>query len=262
MSSQAAFVPAAALYGHSTRAPQAGSGDRSASNGQEGVQLYGAHGQPLGPVNPQGHPPYPYPQAAYYPYPPPGAQPPPAGTRSPYDPNGQAPAQGQGDSVSNRKRPPPDDDDHNEDTHSSQSPHPNSRPRTNNYDARSNGTGSYDYPDPTNIAPTSPATSTMSYQPSGHYYPNGAAPQKETASPTVNSSLTPTSGQSFNSPRAAAVRDDGKTPPPNSAGSSTNGRSMHVQDILSDKGDEKPRMLEQRARNDNDMLSKLDGKKH
>ena len=217
-------------------------------------------------MNPQGGPPayqYPPPPAGYY-YGHPGPHPPPpVGAGGPYDPHVQPPAQGQGDSVSSRKRPPPDDDDRNDETHDSQSPHPSNRPRTNNYEARANSTGSYEYPDPTNVAPTSPATSTMSYQPSGHYYPNGAPPPtKETASPNLNAGLTPTSAQSFNSPRAAPVRDDGKTPPPNSAGSSANGRSMHVQDILSDKGDDKMRVPpEQRARNDNDMLNKLDGKK-
>ena len=122
--------------------------------------------------------------------------------------------------------------------------------------------GGYEYPDPTNIAPSSPATSTMSYQSHGPgYYANGAPPPKENTSPTIGSGLTPNSAHSYNSPRAGPVHDDGKTPPPNSAGSSVNGSRMHVRDVLSDKGEEKPRLSENRPRNDSDMLSKLDGKK-
>lgn len=103
----------------------------------------------------------------------------------------------------------------------------------------------------------------MSYQSHGPaYMPNGAPPPaKGNTSPTVGAGLTPNSAHSFNSPRVGPSRDDGKTPPPNSAGSSANGRSMHVHDMLSDKGEEKPRVPEQRGRNDNDMLDKLDGKK-
>jgi hypothetical protein len=229
--------------------------------------LYGAHGQPLGPVNPQAHPPYyqPPPQGyAPYPYAPhPGSAPPHHGNGAQYE--AHTPVSHQGDSVSNRKRPPPDDDPHNQDTHSSQSPHPNSRPRHGTYEPRSNSTGSYsDYPDPTNIAPTSPAASTVSYQsPATGYYTNGGPTQKENTSPTVTSGHTPQSANSLNSPHVAPIRDDGRTPPPNqpgSAGSSANGRNgMHVRDMLSAPPHTIP--PEQRGRSDNEMLSKLEGKK-
>lgn len=274
VSSQAAFVPASAVYGPGARGPGAGQTDRPGENGQaQQPMLYGAHGQPLGPVNPQGHPPYyPPPSQGYAPYPGypphPGPPPPHHGNGAPYE--AHTPVSHQGDPVSNRKRPPPDDDPHNQDTHDSQSPHPNSRPRHSAFEPRSNSTGSFsDYPDPTPIAPTSPATSTVSSQyhnSAGGYYPNGAnsAPgPKSNGSPTVTSGHTPQSAHSVNSPRVVPVRDDGKTPPPGqpgSAGSSANGRNgMNVRDMLSAPPHSIP--PEQRGRSDNEMLSKLEGKK-
>jgi hypothetical protein len=65
--------------------------------------------------------------------------------------------------------------------------------------------------------------------------------------------LTPNSAQSYHSPHTA----DGTTPPPNSNNSAAaaNGRGMSVHDMLHGGHPE------QRAKNDNDMLSKLDRKK-
>ncbi|OCT54907.1 hypothetical protein CLCR_02924 [Cladophialophora carrionii] len=272
VSSQAAFVPANAVYGpNAARAPLAGQPDgRLGQNGQHYPRdgeappmLYGAHGQPLGPAGPHGQPQYNYPPApphGYSPAPYPYAPYPPAG--QPYDAPGQGPPAHHDERVS-LKRPPPDDDPHNENSHASQSPHPNSRPRNSTYESRQNSSGSYnEYQDPNSGAPTSPATSTMSYQsfPPQPRYANGTQSQKGNNSPP--SGLTPQSAQSFNSPHHGPNHDDGRTPPPNqpgSAGSSANGRSgMKVHEMLGDPTRVPP---EQRGRNDNDMLNKLDGKK-
>lgn len=90
-------------------------------------------------------------------------------------------------------------------------------------------------------------------------YTNGT--QKGNTSPA---GLTPNSAHSYHSPHNGPIRDDGKTPPPaqpNSASSSVNGRSgMSVHDMLGGPGPHGGHS-EQRAKNDNDMLSKLDGKK-
>ena len=228
--------------------------------------LYGAHGQPLGPAGPHGQPQYSYPPPAAHGYPPQAYPPyptpnmgsyPPAG--SPYDPQGQAQPAQHDDRVS-LKRPPPDDDPHNENTHASQSPHPNARPRHSTYDSRANSSGSYEYAAQNSGAPTSPATSNMSYQSHPQqqtHYSNGNQSQKGTTSPPQG--LTPQSAHSFNSPHHAPVHDDGRTPPPNQANNLANGRSMKVHDMLGNPSTGVP--PEQRGRNDNEMLSKLDGKK-
>ncbi|OAP56925.1 hypothetical protein AYL99_09037 [Fonsecaea erecta] len=274
VSSQAAFVPANAVYGpNAARAPIAGQPDgRAGQNGhhyaREGdppPMLYGAHGQPLGPAGPHGQPQYSYPPPPHAGYPP-APYPytyPPASAPPPYDAHGQGHAAQHDERVS-LKRPPPDDDPHNEKSHASQSPHPTSRARNSTYESRQNSSGSYDYADHPSGAPTSPATSTMSYQSFPQQqqarYANGHQPQKGNVSP---SGLTPQSAQSYNSPRQApAGYDDGRTPPPNqpgSAGSSTNGRSgMKVHEMIDHTRTGVPDL---RGKNDNDMLSKLDGKK-
>ena len=246
------------------RAPQAdgrpGQNGQHYRDGEAPPMLYGAHGQPLGPPGPHGQPQYAYPPppphgypAAPYPYPYPPGQ--------PYDAQGQGPPAQHDERVS-LKRPPPDDDPHNENSHTSQSPHPSSRPRNSTYESRQNSSGSYEYADPANGAPTSPATSTMSYQsfPQQSRHPNGTQTQKGNASPP--SGLTPQSAHSFNSPHHGPSHDDGRTPPPNgtgSAGSSTNSRSgMKVHEML---GEHQRAPTEQRGRSDNEMLNKLDGKK-
>jgi hypothetical protein len=220
--------------------------------------LYGAHGQPLGPVNPRDGPAasYPPPQSGYPPqsYPNGSAPPQHQGNGPAYDYRGQASAHPE--QIVGRKRSPPDDDPHNETAHSSQSPHPSSRPRT--HDSRNNSGGNgYDYPDPTNIAPISPATSTMSYQshPPAGYYTNGNGNQAQARN------ASPQSAHSYDSPRVLPIRSDGKTPPPAQPSSAGSGRSgMSVRDML---GGAAPKSagLEPRDRNDNEMLSKLDGKK-
>ncbi|KAK5372625.1 hypothetical protein LTS13_006366 [Exophiala xenobiotica] len=270
VSSQAAFVPASAVYGpNAARAPVAGPPDgRNGHYSREGEQpmLYGAHGQPLGPAGPHGQPHYSYPPPAAHGYPPQAYPPyptpnmgsyPPAG--SPYDLQGQAQPAQHDDRVS-LKRPPPDDDPHNENAHASQSPHPNARPRHSTYDSRANSSGSHEYATQNSGAPTSPATSNMSYQSHPQQqtnHANGNQSQKGTTSPPQG--LTPQSAHSFNSPHNAPVHDDGRTPPPNQANSLANGRSMKVHDMLGNPLT--GAAPEQRARNDNEMLSKLDRKK-
>jgi hypothetical protein len=155
--------------------------------------LYGAHGQPLGLVNPQAHPPYyPPPPQSYAPNPSYahlGPPPPHHGNGAQYE--AHTPPSHQGNSVSNRKRPPPVD--------------------LHNQDA-----------------------------------------------PTITSGHTPQSANSLNSPRVAPIRD-GRTPN-QQAVSSANGRNgMHVRDWLSAPPHAIP--TEQRGRSDDEMLSKLEGKK-
>ena len=264
VSSQAAFVPASAVYGPNARAPVAGQ-DRSgengyARNGDQPPMLYGAHGQPLGPPGPSGQPQYSYPPGPppgypqAYGYPP--AHYPPHG--HPYEHPGQAPPQ---DDRVSLKRPPPDDDPHNEDSHTSQSPHTYSKPRNSTHDSRANGGSSYGYADPSNQTPTFPATSIMSHQSYAQQsFSNGAGPTTDNVSPST--SLTPNSTHSFNSPHNGPFRNDGKTPPPGpgSAGSSVNGRNgMKVHEMLGSPNHQGAH-LEQRGKNDNDMLNKLNGK--
>jgi len=98
----------------------------------------------------------------------------------------------------------------------------------------------------------------MSYQsyPQSSYTNGAPQPVKGNNSPPAG--LTPNSIHSFNSPH------DSRTPPPaqpGSAGSSQNGRSgMKVLEMLG--GTNHPQYgHEQRGKSDNEMLSKLDGKK-
>jgi hypothetical protein len=266
VSSQAAFVPASAVYGPGARAPMAGGQERPGENGQyprngdQPPMLYGAHGQPLGPPGPSGQPQYSYPpppQGYPYPYPPPHYPPP---GQQPYEHQGQAPPP-QDERVS-LKRPPPDDDPQYENSHTSQSPHPNSKPRHSTYDSRANSGSSYSYTDPSNLTPTSPTTSIMSHQSyPQQIYTNGNGVPKDNISPA---GLTPNSAHSINSPHHGPVREDGKTTPPQpgSAGSSVNGRSgMKVHEMLGSSNHHHSIPPEQRGKNDNDMLSKLDRKK-
>lgn len=225
--------------------------------GESPPMLYGAHGIPLAPAAAQDHHPNYPPSAGAYPpqnYPPAHPTGPPAS----YDYRGQgqgAPPPQPGENVS-RKRGPPDDDPHNESAHSSQSPHPNSRAR-HSHEPRSSTANGYDYPDPTNIAPTSPSTSSTSYQ-SGYPYAGSGPPTARRHSPQ--------STHSYDSPRPLPIRDDGKSPPPGqpvSAPGSANGRGgMSVQAMLGDpRASDVDSSGQRRHKDDTDMLSKLDGKK-
>ena len=262
-------MPASAVYGPNARAPAASDspGDyrpqaRGYSRDGEPPMLYGAHGQPLGPVNPSrdGQPGNYGPQSGYPPQSyPNGSGPPHQSAGSPYEYRGQAPPQPE--QTVSRKRSPPDDDPHNESAHSSQSPHPNSRPRIHEPPRNNSSGNGYDYPDPTNIAPTSPATSTMSYQshPPAGYYSNGNQTQVRNASPQ--------SAHSYDSPRVLPIRNEsnGKTPPPgqpSSAGSgSASARSgMSIRDMVGGPP-AKGSGPEIRDKNDNEMLNRLEKKK-
>jgi len=277
VSSQAAFVPASALYGpNAGRAPIAGADGSQNQNGQHAPppMLYGAHGQPLGPAGPGGQPQYSYPPPAqhapppnyppgpYAAYPPPNygnAPLPPVSAPAPhYDQQLQAPPpiSSEHSDRGSLKRGPPDDDPHNEHNGTPHSPHPNTKPRRG-YEGRTSG--SFEYPN----GAASPATSTMSYQsfPTNNYS-NGAQTVKGNNSPPQG--LTPNSIHSMHSPHTNAV--DNKTPPPGqpgSAGSSQNGRSgMKVHEMLGTPNHMPGREPhDQRGKSDNEMLSKLDGKK-
>lgn len=215
--------------------------------------LYGAHGQPLGPAGPNGQPQYAYPgqgppQQGYAPNPYPG-YPPPTPGYSPYEQNGQhvqAPptaSSDRSDRGSLKRGPPHDEDKEN----GANSPRPSTKPRHS----------AYDTPNYSQQGPTSPATSTMSYQ--NGYYGNGPQPVKGNNSPPAG--LTPNSANSLNSPHTGSL--DSKTPPPmpGSAGSSQNGRnSMKVHEMLTQPQGYQGQ--EQRSRGmDGDMLNKLDGRK-
>lgn len=223
--------------------------------GESPPMLYGAHGIPLAPAAAQDHHPSYPPPAGYPPHnyaPPPHSQGPPAS----YDYRGQGLPPPQADENVSRKRGPPDDDPHNESAHSSQSPHPGTRTRYS-HEPRNSTANGYDYPDPTNIAPTSPSTSATSYQ-SGYPYAPSAAPTARRHSPQ--------SAHSYDSPRTLPIRDDGKSPPPGPSGSapgSANGRgSMSVQAMLGDpRTSEVDSSGQRRHKDDTEMLSKLDGKK-
>ncbi|KAK5104352.1 hypothetical protein LTS08_002240 [Lithohypha guttulata] len=267
VSSQAAFVPAAALYAANGQRPPAQDGP--APQGNQPPMLYGAHGQPLGPAGPNGQPQYSHPPSNNQAPPPqgyvavqyPGYGPsapgyghsaPPVMQTSHYDQSSQHPPPPQTASSdrSDRgslKRGPPDDESRE---NGSTSPRPSTKPRHSGYDMRP-----YDHQ-----GPTSPAGSTMSYQSYPPSYGNGPQPVKGNNSPPAG--LTPNSAHSLNSPHAASL--EGKTPPPmpGSAGSSQNGRSnMKVHEMLSNPS-HSYQGHDQRGKGfDNDMLNKLDGKK-
>jgi hypothetical protein len=99
----------------------------------------------------------------------------------------------------------------------------------------------------------------MSHQSHPQPHTNGNKVHKDNNSPP---GLTPTSTQGLQSPLAGPNHEDTKSPQPQqtgSASSSVNGRAgMSVNDMIS--GAHGP-VVEQRAKNDNEMLSKLDGKK-
>lgn len=110
--------------------------------------------------------------------------------------------------------------------------------------------------------PTSPTNSTMSYQ---SYHPtsyNHNSNGQQTHGKGNNSppGLTPNSAHSLNSPHSTTMESRTPPPMPGSANSSQNGRNMKVHEMLSN-----PNQMhhghEQRGKSDNDMLSKLDGKK-
>ena len=165
VSSQGAFVPASAVYGPGAHGPPFNGRDN-----RDAPVLYGACGQPLGPVPRDG------PLGNYGP-PPPGYAPQTYQNGFGLSPQGGAPFQeydyrGQGPSplpeqIMGQKRSLPDDDPHDK-AHFSQSPHPNSRPRT--IDSHNNNDSTY--PDPPNMTLISLTNSVIGDQtnpPAGYY---------------------------------------------------------------------------------------------
>ena len=242
VSSQGAFVPVQAVM-------------RNAGGDAQNTPMivYGPHGQPLGPMVPggplpqgygaqtspppppqhQGYPPqyqapqYSYPPQGYGPPPPqapPSHIPPPIATGAPPSYDHQAPPPTASSDQSDRislKRGPPDDDNEP----------PTARPRIG-----------YE----THQTSTSPANSSLSYSYNGHAT-NSAQHTNGTSPPTTTS-------------RSGSPKDAKPEDQPGSSNSSQNGRSgMRVHDIL---GGAHPQYNENsRAKNDTDMLSKLNGRK-
>lgn len=182
VSSQAhAFVPAHTAYPHlrnTGRIPQHPDGRPMYAPPGQPV-LYGAHGQPLGPILPQGQDPnYPPPPQSYGPGPYPGPM---------YDDRGPPQPGHPPDQVS-RKRPRVDEPSHPAvpppapPQGSSSHPYPQQQRLSASTGGRreSQGGSTFEYPDPTHIAPVSPASSTTSYQSTAYpptaqqqpYYPS------------------------------------------------------------------------------------------
>ncbi|KAK2760261.1 hypothetical protein FQN54_002329 [Arachnomyces sp. PD_36] len=266
VSSQAqAFVPAHAAYPHLRNGQGQGRGGGRGNYPAEGLVLYGAHGQPL----PTSQPPPQHSPETTLPPPQPGYQPP--YTRAPPPPLVHPPAHH--DQVS-RKRPRPDDI-----THPPYPTHAPSSSATSSHSSHSSqqrpmsgrpGSGAdYDYPEPANLAPVSPAVSGPGYQPhSAGYYPSPqdrrpspqSAPQydnRPSASP--HGSTSSTSGLPYppmQPSQLTPTRDSGVTPPPGTASvtSTGSGRSgLSVRDMLGPSSEGK----NGRSSTDSDMLNAL-----
>jgi hypothetical protein len=218
--------------------------------------IYGAHGQPLGAIPPPG-------QDMGYPPPPPqgygsGQYPGPM-----YDDRGP-PQPGQSHDQVSRKRPRLDEPSHPVapfSPHGSSShPYPQQQRLSASTGGRRGSTsGTYEYPDPTHMAPVSPASSTTSYQsapyppqPLQPYYPpqtqaRRTSPQsaysfEARASGSPQGSASSTSGYStfptgLHPPQVLPPRESGRTSPgtaaregPNSGNGSRAG--MSVRDML------------------------------
>ena len=257
VSSQAAFVPASAVYGPNVLAPVA-SQDGSSMNGYgsnvgQSSMLYVAHGQSLVrpvprqlPYSYSPGPPQGYPRA--HPDPPPHL--PPQGHTC-TDP-GQASPQGHRASL---KR-------HLDDADESQSPRRNSKSPHSPHDSRPNSDSSDGYARPWGHEPDSPAISikrnlSFPQQPFG----NGVGPPKDHV--PLSTGVTLNSAHSFESLHNRSMHDEGKT---GSLGVDSTGSSVRA--IFSINSDERlgsPNHYwahpEQRSKNDNDMLNKLCGRR-
>ncbi|MCJ1336603.1 hypothetical protein MMC09_001881 [Bachmanniomyces sp. S44760] len=258
VSSQAqAFVPAHTAYPHlrNTGRMQAGGRPIYSQDGQQPV-IYSAHGQPLGQIPHQGQDPnYSHPPPGYpsNPYPGPG-----------YDERGHPPPQPQ-EQVS-RKRPRVEGSPHTGSNPppeaSSSHPYPQQQRHPSGSGRRSSGgtSGAYEYPDPTQLIPVSPASSQTSYQsasyqqqpPQQPYYPpqqpagRRTSPQSSysydaRASGSPQGSTSSTSGYTYpgglHPPQTLPpTRESGLTPPPGgregSGGSNGSRAGMSVRDML------------------------------
>ncbi|KAI4149026.1 MAG: hypothetical protein LQ340_004816 [Diploschistes diacapsis] len=172
VSSQAhAFVPAHTAYPHLRNAGRIQTGPDGRplyGQGQPGPVLYGAHGQPLGPI----------------------------GQQQAHDPNYPPPAQGYGSSP-----------------YSAQ-PYEDGRAQAHAPDhqrlglgARRGSSGAFEYPDPTHMAPVSPASSTTSYSAPFPQAPQAPQPyyNSSQANPRRNSppSAYPYDARASGSPRGS-----------------------------------------------------------
>ena len=272
VSSQAsAFVPAHVAHPHlrGQGGLGAGRGGRPPYPPTGGQMLYGAHGQPLGPMPPHDPNAPPPPPQGYY------SQPP--YMQQGYDDRGGA--YPPPDQVS-RKRPRVEDPI----TPVLASPYPetasqnqSSQPYQQRPDAR-NASG-YEYPDPTNLAPVSPASSAASYataQPGPGQYgyppaPPATQPQPRRTSPqsvysydnrasgsphSATASTNPYQYPNLHPPQVLPpTREAGRTPPPTTSAQSTGnsgggGRGgMSVRDMLATE--------QSRSTTDTDMLKAL-----
>lgn len=271
VSSQAqAFVPAHTAYPHlrNTGGLPPQRGGRSMYPQQGPPVIYGAHGQPLGAMPPNQDLNYPqgYPlqnPALTYQAPSPM-----------YDDRG-GPTPHPHDQVSRKRarhRPAESFALSTSPTQQASSSHPDhSQQRINASSAGRQGSGGgYEYPDPTNLAPVSPASSSTSYQSTVYpqpplpqqqqqpYYPSPAAhhtrresPQStysydhQRASSSPHGSNSSSSGYHFgpnlHPPQALPpARDNGRTPPPGPIqgqqgtreGGSRGSAGMRVSDML------------------------------
>ncbi|GAD97876.1 C6 transcription factor, putative [Paecilomyces variotii No. 5] len=248
VSSQAqAFVPAHAAYPHLRNQTQRGAGRGYPG---DGVMLYGAHGQPLPPQQqPQPDTTLPPPQGLYQqPY----GRPPHLDDRSAPPPLSHGLPL---DQVS-RKRPRLDEPIPSP-TGSQFLPSAQRPP----IGRRSSGSG-FEYPDPTNLAPVSPAVSTPGYQ-SSPYYP----------APPLDRRPSPQSAYAYDSRHSASPHsspyppmhhgahpiapppESSMTPPPSSTpgGSASSRGGLNVRDMLN-PGDQSQGG---RSSTDSDMLNAL-----
>ncbi|MCJ1353590.1 MAG: hypothetical protein MMC33_003577 [Icmadophila ericetorum] len=207
--------------------------------------IYGAHGQPLGPIPPQGQDPNYGPQG-YAPTPYPGVV---------YDDRGGVAPPHPHDQVS-RKRPRLDDSLYPSpisQSEKSSHPYPSQQRLSTASGRRGSGAGGqYEYPDPTGLAPVSPASSTTSYQSAQYpqapqpYYPPSVrrSPPQPTYSYEGRASTSPhgSTSSAVTYPYYAGLhppqvlppaREAGRTPPPATSPESNGSRAgMSVRDML------------------------------
>lgn len=251
--------------------------------------IYGAHGQPLGPMPHQG-------QDPNYPPHPPQGYPMPSPTQPysghVYDDRGPSQPPHPQDQVS-RKRPRSDEAPHpvvppppQMSATSSSHPYPQQQRLTAPSGGRRGSGGGFEYPDPTQLAPVSPASSSASYH-SGPfppqqqpYYPSPQQQHQSTPQPQSARRSSPQSAYSYDArgsgsphgstssaagysfpglhpPQVLPPRDNGHTTPPqgreggNGNGSAASRAGMSVRDMLG-PGDQGGR-----TSTDSDMLKAL-----
>ncbi|MCJ1308742.1 hypothetical protein MMC25_002396 [Agyrium rufum] len=277
-----AFVPAHTAYPHlrnnNAQAPQPPGGARPMYSPDGQPMIYSAHGQPYPHAAPPNQDPnyHSHPGYNQAPYPP-----------SLYD-DRNAPTQQYAQDPESRKRPRVEEPPSSYPPPSvSATSHPYPQQQRQNMPTgtrRESGstatTSQYEYPDPTGLAPVSPASSTTSYQsqqyPPGQgpqpYYPNQqsarrTSPQtssysydtRGSGSPPYSSTSTPNAVQTggLHPPQVLPPREAGRTPPPGQARDpGSNGAragGMSVRDLLGPDGGS-------RSSADNSMVNALNRK--